>query len=215
MKVWNKGRKSYSYETIFCEGSDISQHLLRKYYYEKKETKYECSICNRIEWLGQKLNFELDHKNGNNRDNKFSNLRWLCPNCHSLTPTFKGNNNSGKRKIEDDIIIKTIKNSFSVREVLLKVGLRARGGNYNRIYRLMVKNNLSLIQKNKENFCIDCKQKIDMQAKRCTKCNSLNKRKVKDRPSQEQLLKEIEETNYCAVGRKYGVSDNAIRKWLK
>jgi len=28
-------------------------------------------------------------------------------------------------------------------------------------------------------------------------------------------LKEIKETNYCAVGRKYGVSDNTIRKWLK
>jgi len=40
-------------------------------------------------------------------------------------------------------------------------------------------------------------------------------RKVKNRPSKEQLLKEVEETNYCAVGRKYGVSDSAIRKWLK
>ena len=34
------------------------------------------------------------------------------------------------------------------------------------------------------------------------------------RPSYEQLLKEIKETNYSAVGRKYGVSDNAIRKWV-
>src|SRR5919197_291624 len=31
----------------------------------------------------------------------------------------------------------------------------------------------------------------------------------------EQLLKEIEETSYLAVGRKYGVSDNAIRKWIR
>ena len=36
-----------------------------------------------------------------------------------------------------------------------------------------------------------------------------------NRPSKEQLLREIEETNYCAVGRKYGVSDNAVRKWLR
>ena len=28
-------------------------------------------------------------------------------------------------------------------------------------------------------------------------------------------LRELEETNYSAVGRKYGVSDNAIRKWLR
>jgi transposase-like protein len=42
----------------------------------------------------------------------------------------------------------------------------------------------------------------------------LGGRKV-DRPPYEQLLAEIEATNYCAVGRKYGVSDNAIRKWVR
>jgi transposase-like protein len=38
-------------------------------------------------------------------------------------------------------------------------------------------------------------------------------RKV-ERPSYEQLLREIEESSYVAVGRRYGVSDNAIRKWI-
>lgn len=28
-------------------------------------------------------------------------------------------------------------------------------------------------------------------------------------------MAEIEATSYCAVGRKYGVSDNAVRKWVK
>jgi hypothetical protein len=36
-----------------------------------------------------------------------------------------------------------------------------------------------------------------------------------ERPSYEQLLEEIEQTSYVAVGRKYGVSDNAIRKWVR
>jgi hypothetical protein len=35
------------------------------------------------------------------------------------------------------------------------------------------------------------------------------------RPPYEQLLREIEATSYLAVGRKYGVSDNAVRKWLR
>ena len=30
-----------------------------------------------------------------------------------------------------------------------------------------------------------------------------------------QLLKEIESMGYSAVGRKYGVSDNAVRKWVR
>jgi len=35
------------------------------------------------------------------------------------------------------------------------------------------------------------------------------------RPPYEQLMAEIEATSYSAVGRKYGVSDNAIRKWVR
>jgi hypothetical protein len=36
-----------------------------------------------------------------------------------------------------------------------------------------------------------------------------------ERPAYEQLVAEIAETSYVAVGRKYGVSDNAIRKWVR
>ena len=35
------------------------------------------------------------------------------------------------------------------------------------------------------------------------------------KPSLGRLLKEVVETNYSVVGKKYGVSDNAIRKWIK
>jgi transposase-like protein len=41
-----------------------------------------------------------------------------------------------------------------------------------------------------------------------------NIRKV-ERPSYERLLAEIDATSYLAVGRKYGVSDNAVRKWVR
>jgi uncharacterized Zn finger protein (UPF0148 family) len=36
-----------------------------------------------------------------------------------------------------------------------------------------------------------------------------------ERPPYEQLLREIAETSYVAVGKRYGVSDNAIRKWVR
>jgi hypothetical protein len=41
-----------------------------------------------------------------------------------------------------------------------------------------------------------------------------NERKV-ERPSLELLLKEISESSYVAVGKKYGVTDNTIRKWIR
>lgn len=36
-----------------------------------------------------------------------------------------------------------------------------------------------------------------------------------ERPPYEQLLREIAETSWSAVGRRYGVSDNAVRKWVR
>jgi hypothetical protein len=62
--------------------------------------------------------------------------------------------------------------------------------------------------------CIDCEKEITFYAKRCDNCQKIQLRVV-ERPSYEQLKAEIEETSYVTVGRKYGVSDKAIRKWLK
>lgn len=64
------------------------------------------------------------------------------------------------------------------------------------------------------NICLDCGVFISKRSKRCKNCDEIIQRKV-ERPSYETLLKELEESNYSAVGRKYGVSDNSIRKWLK
>lgn len=46
-------------------------------------------------------------------------------------------------------------------------------------------------------------------------CAKLASRKVKTRPDKETLVKLVEEIGYSATGRKYGVSDNAIRKWIR
>ena len=67
----------------------------------------------------------------------------------------------------------------------------------------------------KKNYCNNCGKEVFITSKLCIRCSNKKRNKVKNRPSKKVLLKEIEETNYCAIGRKYGVSDNAIRKWLK
>mgnify|MGYP000504178889 CR=1 FL=1 len=48
-----------------------------------------CSICNQgNEHNGFPLVLQLDHINGDNRDNRIENLRIVCPNCHTQTKTW-------------------------------------------------------------------------------------------------------------------------------
>lgn len=68
-----------------------------------------------------------------------------------------------------------------------------------------------------------CGKKISKNSSQCQDCYhkstlGISKeycRKVKNRPSKNSLLKDLKTMGFSAVGRKYGVSDNAIRKWLK
>lgn len=65
-------------------------------------------------------------------------------------------------------------------------------------------------------FCNNCGLTLQSkQMKYCSdSCARLLSRKV-ERPSKERLAKDVEDMSLLAVGRKYGVSDNAVRKWLK
>lgn len=58
------------------------------------------------------------------------------------------------------------------------------------------------------------RKKRKKEKKNTIKESQIKQRKVV-RPSYEQLVNEINELGYCGVGRKYGVSDNSIRKWKK
>ena len=68
--------------------------------------------------------------------------------------------------------------------------------------------------------CLYCKKKYQKRgpnSKYCSHaCSSKNsKRKVEIRPTKKELALLISTLSWCAIGRKFGVSDNCIRKWAK
>lgn len=72
---------------------------LKRYIFNKFENR--CCECgwNKINHFTNTLPLEIDHIDGNSDNNQEDNLRLLCPNCHSLTPTYRGANVGHGRKI--------------------------------------------------------------------------------------------------------------------
>lgn len=90
----NTGHDKYNIEEIFIENSNIPRREARRYILKFDLIPYQCAWCgNKGEWRGQPMALELDHINGINNDHRLNNLRFLCPNCHAITPTYAGKNN--------------------------------------------------------------------------------------------------------------------------
>jgi 5-methylcytosine-specific restriction endonuclease McrA len=69
------------------------------------EQGLKCANCGIDEWLGQPITLEIDHIDGDNKNDARENLEALCPNCHSQTPTWRGRheNNKGKKQLRVEL----------------------------------------------------------------------------------------------------------------
>lgn len=82
---------------ILVKNSDYRSTHVKQRLIKEKMLPYVCAECNlEPAWNGKPLVLHIEHKNGDNRDNRLKNLCFLCPNCHSQTPTYAGRN-SGAR----------------------------------------------------------------------------------------------------------------------
>ena len=63
-------------------------------------------------------------------------------------------------------------------------------------------------------FCKRCGKEISRKAQYCIQCGHIQQRIVK-RPPREELKSLIRKYSFVELGKKYNVSDNAIKKWCK
>ena len=97
-KLWVEKYKHDNSIAVNTKWGQIPSQL-RRYIFEKYENK--CCICgwSEINPYTDTIPLEVDHIDGNSENNSEENLRLICPNCHSLTPTYRGANRGNGRNI--------------------------------------------------------------------------------------------------------------------
>jgi len=163
----------------------------RQYVNEIKLSIGKCQSCNRLITPETTCCFDFDHINP---DNKIMEVSQMVSKSYSY------------QKINDEIKKCQMLCCYCHRRKTTKQL------NHAEHHKIKIK----LKEKKIENLCVNCGEKIYERAFRCLKCQAYNQRKVKERPSLEEINKDLKELgSYVQVGKKYNVSDNAIRKWIK
>jgi len=134
-----KKQKTCNNKILKEDFENLSFERLKKRVLMEQEGK--CNKCGISEWFGISLSLELEHKDGNNQNNNRENLEVICPNCHSITDTWKGRNIINKKnKIDDDKLYEALKlYDFNIWRALISLHMSPKGSNYNRAYKLINK----------------------------------------------------------------------------
>jgi len=132
--TWNKKLMSDDFDSMGVQRQ-------RKRVILEQDSK--CNRCSIDTWLGQPLTLELEHKNGIHIDNDRANLEALCPNCHSLTTTWRGRNNRvGRVPTTDEQRVTAFLKTGSIHQALILLNLAPKGANYTRMKQALTRFNV-------------------------------------------------------------------------
>jgi hypothetical protein len=189
------------------------------------ERGWLCENCLNTKWLGKPIPLEVHHIEKNCDDKE--NLQLLCCNCHALTPNYRGKGIRTAKTVSDEEYRKLAIESNNVRELLSKLNLVAKGGNYEVARKRLA--TLGLSDKFAPSFslspkiCPACQVEFWNKKSKCCSVacanaynqNGTKTRKIKNRPDKEIIKLIVNNVGYSATGRIFGVSDNAVRKWIR
>jgi predicted nucleic acid-binding Zn ribbon protein len=168
---------------------------------------YECEICHGTEWMGKPIPLVMDHIDGNHQNCTLENFRLVCGNCDMQLPTYKSKNKGNGRKYYREYKRKQYRPVMDNSVV----------GN---------RNPKNIIEKQFCKLCKDAKINTSNKSGMCKNCykeirhKNKKTRVPKPRPRKFEVDKEslkelIKNNSFCAIGRMFNVSDNAIRKRAK
>lgn len=189
----NQGRefiyRRYSIEEamrdVFIVESKMNRERAKKMLIRFNLIPYKCECGIDGNWRGKKLSLQLEHKNGISNDNRLENLCFMCPNCHSQTDTFAGKATRKKYEEYDNEEFRNDCKNLRTAEILKKYKISQ-----------------SVLGKICKRLSID------------RRTDQPFRRKVVH-PTKEELEILVETLPMTKIGIKYGVSDNAIRRWCK
>lgn len=140
-RIKNSANKKIKYNTSLLNADFKLLKWTRLRNRIRLEQQNKCNRCKLDIWLNEPLPLELEHIDGNHNNTDRLNLEMLCPNCHSLTSTWRGRNiRLAANKISDAELLNSLINlNWNIRKALLHVNMAAKGGNYKRCYNLKEK----------------------------------------------------------------------------
>lgn len=198
----------------WSKGKSVKENPKTKAAWKNKlilERGHKCERCERTHWVSGKLiPLELEHVDGNNKNNIEENLKLLCSNCHSQTKTWKRKKTALSKN----------KNYCLGCDKEVE-GKAKRCRSCHRSY--CTKNNSSNNGKEKASSSKGYVPKNDIckcgivkliKSPQCEKCYKKTLERI-EWPSIDELLTMVVGSSYSAVGRFLGVSDNAVRKRIK
>jgi hypothetical protein len=128
----DEGRKGYTYNTASLWNKGIVNADFS--YAGKgshkavlvKERGHQCESCKLQVWLEQPIMLEMDHIDGDSKNNVKANLKLLCPNCHAQTPTWRRRKNDtiGRKKYSEEEMVYAIISSENMQQAIDKLGLK-------------------------------------------------------------------------------------------
>jgi hypothetical protein len=193
MPPYKRKFKKELIDNHLTENSTLGRESLKKRLIENKMLENKCQICGLgPEWQGIILSLQIDHINGVNNDNRIENLRMLCPNCHSQTDTYAGKRLKNLRKCKCGGFIDG--NFDKCAECVKLLGQQKEISRYKTVR------------------CDKCGEFKCNNTITCFACAGPARQKFS--PSKEELEELIfkENQTLTQLGKKYGVSDNAVKK---